>query len=146
LGLAAAKLWIAHLLGKSNIGGLIFLAAFSSVGLLFILHFFSKGVVSRRGDAFLRAMRLAYSTRLQTALMDFPPIGSGGDAMALDRGSLFLIALFGFEALRGTPDAAFARAFSRSDGGGCSSGGCGGGDGGGGDGGGGCGGCGGGGD
>ena len=72
----------------------------------------------------------------------FHPARSGGDTVAFD-GALLLVALYGFDALKGTPDAAFAKAFARSDGGGgCGSGG--GGDGGGG--GGGCGGCGGGGD
>lgn len=146
LGLAGAKINIALAIGKSNIQFLVLLAMAASVILLIIAAQFSKRAASRRGAAFLEAMRLAYSTRLRSSIADFHPTPGGAGGLTLDSRSLFLVALFGFEALTGTPDAAFAKAFARSGGadgggGGCGSG-CGGG--GGGDGGGGCGGCGGG--
>jgi len=139
LGLAAAKIEIALSLGITKIQFLIVLAIFSVVCLFFLASFFSKRAASRRGRAYLEAMRLAYSSLKPSALIGFTPARRGGDAMAFD-GALLLVALYGFDALKGTPDAAFAKAFARSDGGGgCGAGGCGG-DGGGG----GCGGCGGG--
>jgi uncharacterized protein (TIGR04222 family) len=138
LGLAAAKIEIALSLGITKIEFLIFLAIFSSVCLFLLVSFFSRRAASRRGRAYLEAMRLAYSSRTPSALIGFTPARSGGHAMAFD-GALLLVALYGFDALKGTPDAAFAKAFARSDGGG----GCGSSCGGGGDGGG-CGGCGGG--
>ncbi len=142
LGLAAAKIEIALSLGNTKIQFLIFLAIFSSICLFLLVSYFSKRAASRRGRAYLEAIRLAYSSLTPSAPIGFIPPRSGGDTMAFD-GALLLVALYGFDALKGTPDAAFAKAFARSDGGGgCGSGG--GGDGGGG--GGGCGGCGGGGD
>jgi len=139
LGLAAAKIEIALSLGITKIEFLIFLAILSSVCLFLLVSFFSRRAASRRGRAYLEAMRLAYSSLKPSALIGFTPARRGGDAMAFD-GALLLVALYGFDALKGTPDAAFAKAFARSDGGGgCGAGGCGG------DGGaGGCGGCGGG--
>jgi uncharacterized protein (TIGR04222 family) len=138
-GLAAAKIEIALSLGITKIEFLIFLAILSSVCLFLLVSFFSRRAASRRGRAYLEAMRLAYSSLKPSALIGFTPARRGGDAMAFD-GALLLVALYGFDALKGTPDAAFAKAFARSDGGGgCGAGGCGG-DGGGG----GCGGCGGG--
>jgi uncharacterized protein (TIGR04222 family) len=140
LGLAAAKIEIALSLGITKIQFLIVLAIFSVVCLFFLASFFSKRAASRRGRAYLEAMRLAYSSHMPSALVGFTPARSGGGAVAFD-GALLLVALYGFDVLKGTPDAAFAKAFARSDGGG----GCGSGCGGGGDGGGGgCGGCGGG--
>ena len=140
LGLAAAKIEIALSLGNTKIQFLIFLAIFSSICLFLLVSYFSKRAASRRGRAYLEAIRLAYSSLTPSAPIGFIPARSGGDTMAFD-GALLLVALYGFDALKGTPDAAFAKAFARSDGGGgCGSGG--GGDGGGG----GCGGCGGGGD
>lgn len=82
-------------------------------------------------------MRLAYSTRLQSTLAEIQPPLKTNPVSTWDGGALFFIALFGFDALKGTPDAAFAKAFGRSSGDGS---GCGGGCGGDGGGGGGCGG------
>ncbi|MGA8171053.1 MAG: TIGR04222 domain-containing membrane protein [Methylocystis sp.] len=139
LGLAGAKLWIAHELGKTNINGLIVLALFGSIALVAITLFLSRRVASRRGVAFVEAMRLAYAPSLRSTASNPSPIRGGA---ALDDGALLLIALFGFDALKGTSDAGFAKAFARSnDSGGCGLSSCGGGDGGGGSG---CGGCGGG--
>ncbi|HEY8137565.1 MAG TPA: TIGR04222 domain-containing membrane protein [Methylocystis sp.] len=138
LGLAAAKIEIALSLGITKIQFLIFLAIFSSACLFWLVSFFSKRAASRRGRAYLEAMRLAYSSRAPAAVARITPAGSGGGGIAYDS-ALLLVALYGFDALKGTPDAAFAKAFAQSDGGYGSS--CGGGgDGGGG----GCGGCGGG--
>jgi uncharacterized protein (TIGR04222 family) len=143
LGLAAAKIEVALSLGITKVQFLIFLAILSSACLFFLVFFFSKRAASRRGRAYLEAMRLAYSSRLPWARVGFAPARGGEGGIAYD-GALMLIALYGFDALKGTPDAAYAKAFARSDGGGgCGSSCGGGGDGGGG---GGCGGCGGGGD
>jgi uncharacterized protein (TIGR04222 family) len=140
VGLAAVKIEIALSLGITKIQFLIFPTIFSAVCLFLLVSFFSKRAASRRGRAYLEAMRLAYSSHMPSALVGFTPARSDGGAVAFD-GALLLIALYGFDALKGTPDAAFAKAFARSDGGG----GCGSSCGGGGDGGGGgCGGCGGG--
>ena len=140
LGLAAAKIEIALSLGITKIQFLIFLAMISSVCLFLLVSFFSKRAASRRGRAYLEAMRLAYSSRMPSAVAGLIPTASGGGGIASD-GALLLVALYGFDALKGTPDAAFAKAFAQSGGGG----GCGSSCGGGGDGGGGgCGGCGGG--
>ena len=117
LGLAAAKIEIALSLGITKIEFLIFLAILSSVCLFLLVSFFSRRAASRRGRAYLEAMRLAYSSLKPSALIGFTPARRGGDAMAFD-GALLLVALYGFDALKGTPDAAFAKAFARSDGGG----------------------------
>ncbi len=137
LGLAAAKIEIALSLGITKIQFLILLAMISSVCLFWLVSFFSKRPASRRGRAYLEAMRLAYSSRMPAAVARITPTASGGGGAY--NGALLLVALYGFDALKGTPDAAFAKAFAQSDGGG----GCGSSCGGGGDGGG-CGGCGGG--
>ncbi len=137
LGLAAAKIEIALSLGITRIQFLILLAMISSVCLFWLVSFFSKRPASRRGRAYLEAMRLAYSSRMPAAVARITPTASGGGGAY--NGALLLVALYGFDALKGTPDAAFAKAFAQSDGGG----GCGSSCGGGGDGGG-CGGCGGG--
>ena len=140
LGLAAAKIEIALSLGITKIQFLILLAIISSICLFLLVSFFSKRPASRRGRAYLEAMRLAYSSRMPSAVARITPTASGGGGVAYDS-ALLLVALYGFDALKGTPDAAFAKAFAQSDGGG----GCGSSCGGGGDGGGGgCGGCGGG--
>ncbi len=140
LGLAAAKIEVALSHGITKIQFLIILAIISSVCLFLLVSFFSKRTASRRGRAYLEAMRLAYSSRMPSAVARITPARSGRGGLAYD-GALLLVALYGFDALKGTPDAAFAKAFARSDGGG----GCGSSCGGGGDGGGGgCGGCGGG--
>ncbi len=142
-GLAGAKLFIAYKLHKSNVEFLIFLSIASIIALLFIAAQISRRIASRRGRAWLEALRLAYAPRLKSTQGIFTPPQSGATAV-YDGGALFLIGLFGFEALNGTADADFAKAFKRASasdsGGGCGS------SGGGGDGGGGCGGCGGGGD
>jgi hypothetical protein len=66
---------------------------------------------SRRGHAYLDAMRLAYGGRLKAAVAH---IGSPGpEARAFHGASLFLIGLYGFSPLKGTTEAMFAEAFSR---------------------------------
>jgi uncharacterized protein (TIGR04222 family) len=136
LGLAAAKIEIALSLGITKVQFLIFLTIFSAVCLFLLVSFFSRRAASRRGRAYLEAMRLVYSSVTPSAVARITPAGSGGGGIAYD-GALLLVALYGFDALKGTPDAAFAKAFARSDGGGgCGSscggggdgGGCGGGD------------------
>jgi uncharacterized protein (TIGR04222 family) len=136
VGLAAVKTEIALSRGITKIQFLIFLAILSSGCLLWLVSFFSRRAASRRGRAYLEAMRLAYSGRMPSGVAS---ITRGGGGIAHD-GALLLVALYGFDALKGTPDAAFAKAFAQSGGGGGCGSSCGGGDGGGG----GCGGCGGG--
>ncbi|MFY9628028.1 MAG: TIGR04222 domain-containing membrane protein [Methylocystis sp.] len=143
IGLAGAKLFIAFRLHIPNVAFLIILSIVSVILLIVIAASVSRRIASRRGRAWLEALRLAYAPRLASANTLFASPQSG--AATYDAGALFLIGLFGFEALKGTPDENLAKTFKRagSDGGGGCGGGCGGG---GGDGGGGCGGCGGGGD
>ena len=73
LGLAAAKIEIALSLGITKIEFLIFLAILSSVCLFLLVSFFSRRAASRRGRAYLEAMRLAYSSLKPSALIGFTP-------------------------------------------------------------------------
>jgi uncharacterized protein (TIGR04222 family) len=144
-GLAAAKIYVALTTGHANVFNLIFLCI-AAISFLFALAYVqTRHHASRRGRAYLEAMRLAYDSRLKDAVSQ---IGSPGPAArAFEGASLFLIGLYGFSARRGTSEEMFAAHFKRASGesgGSCGSscGGSCGGDGGGG----GCGGCGGGGD
>jgi uncharacterized protein (TIGR04222 family) len=97
--------------------------------------------ITARGKAYLKQLQLAYENLRQAA-------GPGtGTSSQPDLAGVALVGLFGIGILSGTADAAFARLFTRTSGGGgcgastgCGGGGCGGGGGGGGCGGGGCGG------
>jgi len=148
LGLAGAKLALALSLGKSNVSFLVMLALFACASLVVLGAYMTKHAASRRGRAWLERLKLAHAGRLTEAAeraRDYHEEPSG--AYAFEGASLALIGLYGFEALRDTPDKAFGDAFKRassdSSSSGCgSSSSCGSGDGGGG----GCGGCGGGGD
>lgn len=129
IALAAYKIWAAAMHGHSNVGFLFGEAAASCVALAWILQKTTGGVANKRGKAFLAQIQLAYSGGVNAVLGG----ATGGSA-------LVMVGLFGFAILKGTPDAALAKAFAQSSGsGGDGGGGCGGGDGGGG-----CGGCGGG--
>jgi uncharacterized protein (TIGR04222 family) len=140
-GLAGAKLYVAHVTGHSNVAYLIFLSIAALAGLFALTFVMTRRIASRRGRAYLDAMRLAFKDRLDERLHE---IGAPTQRKAFEGASLFLIGLYGFSILSGTKDAAFAELFKRSagDSGGCGSScgsSCGSGDGGGG-----CGGCGGG--
>jgi uncharacterized protein (TIGR04222 family) len=138
IGLAAYKIWAARVHGHSNLGFLFGEAVVAFIALFWIYHKTAAGFASRRGKAFLAQAQLAYSGRRASAVF-----GTSTDAAgraAAGGTALLMVGLFGFDILKGTPDAALAKTFaqSSSSGGGCggSGGGCGGG-------GGGCGGCGG---
>jgi uncharacterized protein (TIGR04222 family) len=78
----------------------------------------TSSITSRRGSAFLARLNQAYSGRKLSA------------AGAFDGASLFLIGLYGFALLRGTPDEHIAKAFDRGSDvttAACGAGGCGGG-------------------
>jgi uncharacterized protein (TIGR04222 family) len=141
-GLALAKIRIGLQLQRP----VDFLIALSIVGLVFLMLLtiaLCSRRTSKRGRAYLKDVRSAYSGRIRDALRNFhaASIGPSTSPAATTAAVLLLVGLDGFNALKGTPDAIFAKAFAQGSngGGGCGSS-CGGG---GGDGGGGCGGCGG---
>jgi uncharacterized protein (TIGR04222 family) len=142
VGVAGAKIYVALKTGHTNVFYLIFLCVASVLGLFALCYVATRSHASRRGRAYLEAMKLAYKPRLDETLRE---IGAPGPGRAFEGAALFLIGLYGFSALKGTADAAFTEHFRRASGdggGGCGSscgGSCGSGDGGGG-----CGGCGGG--
>jgi len=136
IALAGYKIAAANAHGRSNIGFLVAEAAAACILLVWIFQRTARRVASKRGKAFLAQAQLAYAGQASALL------GRAGDGGAAAASALLLVGLFGFDILKGAPDAAFARAFAQSSGsGGDGGGGCGGGDGGGG-----CGGCGGGGE
>ncbi len=143
VGFAGAKIFVALETGHSNVSYLVFLCVAAVIALFVLAYVLTRSHASRRGRAYLEAMKLAYESRLKEAVSH---IGSPGpEARAFEGASLFLIGLYGFSALKGTSEEMFATHFKRASGdggGGCGSscgGSCGSGDGGGG-----CGGCGGG--
>ncbi|PPD43660.1 MAG: TIGR04222 domain-containing membrane protein [Methylocystis sp.] len=143
LGFASAKIYVALSTGHKNVSYLIFLCIAALLALFVLCYALTRKHASRRGRAWLEAMKTAYEPRLKEAVSH---IGSPGpEARAFEGASLFLIGLYGFSALKGTSEEMFATHFKRASGdggGGCGSscgGSCGSGDGGGG-----CGGCGGG--
>ncbi|WP_442753481.1 TIGR04222 domain-containing membrane protein [Methylocystis sp. JAN1] len=145
VGFAGAKIYVALNAGHKNVWYLVFLCIAAVAGLFALCYVATRNHASRRGQAYLEAMKLAYKPRLDGALLE---VGAPAPVKAFEGASLFLIGLYGFSVLKGTADAAFAAHFKRASGdgggGGCGSscgGSCGSGDGGGG-----CGGCGGGGD
>lgn len=116
--LVLAKLYVAWAAGRANVAFLIFLSI-AAIALLFALTYvMSRGVASRRGRAYLADMKVAYSDRFRAALAKLGPKGAAPSAGAAAFGgpSLFLIGLYGFSALKGTTDAAFAAAFRRASG------------------------------
>jgi uncharacterized protein (TIGR04222 family) len=142
VGFAGAKIYVALTTGHTNVSYLIFLCIAAVLALFVLCYAATRSHASRRGQAYLEAMKLAYKPRLDEALLE---LGAPAPTKAFEGASLFLIGLYGFSVLKGTADAAFAEHFKRASGdggGGCGSscgGSCGSGDGGGG-----CGGCGGG--
>jgi uncharacterized protein (TIGR04222 family) len=141
VALAAYKIAAAVMHGRSNLGFLIIETAASCFVLYWLVQRTASGNASKRGKALLSQIQLAYSGHAAAAFGGAADRNAGA---ALGASALFMVGLFGFGILKGTPDAALAQQFAASrsgdGGGGCGSGGgCGGG-------GGGCGGCGGGGD
>jgi uncharacterized protein (TIGR04222 family) len=144
VGVAGAKIYVALNTGHKNVWYLVFLCLAAVMGLFVLCYVATRSHASRRGQAYLDAMKLAYKPRLDEQLLE---VGAPTPVKAFEGASLFLIGLYGFSVLKGTADGAFAEHFKRASGDGGSS--CGsscGGSCGSGDGGGGCGGCGGGGD
>jgi uncharacterized protein (TIGR04222 family) len=134
--LAGYKLLAAAAHGRSNVGLLIAEAFIAGLLIVVVVRKADRDGASKRGRAYLAQIRLAYSGKTVAALSQGVGQAAGGAA------ALLMVGLFGYAALKGTPDEALAREFARARAsGGDSGGGCGGGDGGGG---GGCGGCGGG--
>jgi uncharacterized protein (TIGR04222 family) len=144
VGFAGLKIYVAETTGHPNVWYLVFLCGAAVAGLFVLAYVMTRHHASRRGRAWLDAMALAWRPRLDEALRE---VGAPGPVKAFEGASLFLIGLYGFSVLKGTPEAAFANHFKRAsgDGGGSCGSSCGGSCGSG-DGGGGCGGCGGGGD
>jgi uncharacterized protein (TIGR04222 family) len=133
--LAGYKIWAALAHGHSNLGLLVGEATVAFFALLWIYRRTAQVVASKRGKAFVAQIQLAYSGRGSAV---FGASAGGAGRAAAGSSALLMVGLFGFGVLRGTPDAALAKAFAQSSGSGDSGGSCGGGDGGGG-----CGGCGG---
>jgi uncharacterized protein (TIGR04222 family) len=138
VALAAYKALAAVMHGRSNLGFLVVETVAACFVLIWLIRKSTSGNASKRGKALLSQIQLAYSDHAAAAFGGGAADRNAG--AALGASALFMVGLFGFDILKGTPDAALAQQFAASrsgDGGG----GCGGGDGGGG---GGCGGCGGG--
>lgn len=111
VGVALAKIAVEWSKGPANLAYLIFLAAASVAALFALAYVMTRTHASRRGHAYLEAMRLAYGGRLKEAVAH---IGSPGpEARAFHGAALFLIGLYGFSPLKGTTEAMFAEAFSR---------------------------------
>lgn len=119
-GLAGAKLYVAYVAGRSNVAYLIFLSVAALAGLYALGYVLTRSVASRRGRAYLDAMRVAYKDRLDERLLE---VGAPTGTKAFEGASLFLIGLYGFSVLKGTSEAIFAESFKRSagDSGGCGS-------------------------
>jgi uncharacterized membrane protein YgcG len=114
IGLALAKIYVEWTAGVVNVAYLVFLAAASVASLFALAYVLTRTHASRRGHAYLDAMRLAYGGRLKEAVGH---IGSPGpEARAFHGAALFLIGLYGFAPLKGTTEAMFAEAFSRGSG------------------------------
>lgn len=110
-GLALAKLYVSWDGGPANVSYLIFLAVASIAALFALAYVLTRSHASRRGHAYLDAMRLAYADRLKEAVGH---IGSPGpEARAFHGASLFLIGLYGFSVLKDTTEAMFAESFKR---------------------------------
>lgn len=116
LGLAAAKVAVALSIGKSNVSFLVMLSLFSTAALAVLAAYLTRAHTSRRGEAYLEAMRLAYAGRLTEAAArarDYHAAPNG--SYAFEGASLALIGLFGYAALQDTPDKAFADAIKASN-------------------------------
>jgi uncharacterized protein (TIGR04222 family) len=144
LGLAGVKFVVALSGGHQNVIFLLLLAAVVEALLWGMVSRARKRIASARGTAYLAAIKRAYGRRLSERIVKAGGSRPAG-ATAFDAGSLFLVSVFGYEALKGAVEPEFMSLFKKSSSdssGSCgSSSSCGSGDSGGG-----CGGCGGGGD
>lgn len=122
VGFAGAKIYVALAAGHANVWYLVFLCLAAVMGLFVLCYVATRSHASRRGQAYLDAMKLAYKTRLEERLLE---VGSPTPVKAFEGASLFLIGLYGFSVLKGTADGAFAEHFKRASGdgggGGCGS-------------------------
>lgn len=113
VGVAGVKLQQGYAAGQ-NLSYLLYLAIASVASVFALGYVLTRGVASRRGLAYLDVLRVAYADRLQEAIGH---IGSPGpEARAFQGASLFLIALYGFSALKGTTEAKFIETFERASG------------------------------
>lgn len=111
IGFAGAKIQAATASGE-NVSYLVFLCGAALAGLYALAYVLTRSHASRRGRAYLEAMRTAYEGRLKEAVSH---IGSPGpEARAFQGASLFLIGLYGFAALKGTSESLFADHFKRA--------------------------------
>jgi len=111
LGFAGAKIYVALTSGETNVYYLVFLCVAAILSLFALAYVLTRSHASRRGQAYLEAMSLAYRPRLDSALIQ---LGATPTAKVFEGASLFLIGLYGFSPLRGTPEAIFARHFRRA--------------------------------
>jgi uncharacterized protein (TIGR04222 family) len=108
---AGPKIYRALVEGSASVSYLVFLWIASILALLALAYVATRSHASRRGRAWLEAMALAYRPRLDQALA---ALGASHGMRGFDGAALFLIGLYGFSVLKGTPDAAFAEHFGRA--------------------------------
>lgn len=113
VALAGAKVYVELTAGPSNVAYLVFLCLAAVLCLLALAYVMTRSHASRRGRAYLEAMELAYRPRLDHAVAS---LNASGGSKAFDGASLFMIGLYGFSVLKGTPEAAFAEHFKRASG------------------------------
>lgn len=128
-GLALTKALLDELQGKSSIGFLVAPTVVAIACLLVVMHCATSPIPSRRGRAFLLRLRRAYSDLKTRSIVRYSQTrGEPSRSVdALKGPALFMIGLYGFGMLQGTPDAHIEKAFERgSDGGAaaCGGGGC----------------------
>lgn len=113
LGVGGVKLQMAYAEGQ-NVSYLLFLTIAAVAALFALGYVLTRDPASRRGQAYVEAMREAYADRLKEALGHIR--SPGPEARAFKGASLFLIALYGFSVLKGTTEAKFPEAFERASG------------------------------
>lgn len=110
---SGAKIYVALTAGQENVAYLAFLGVAAVLCLFALAYVMTRSHASRRGRAYLEAMELAYRPRLDHAVAS---LNGGGGAGAFDGAALFMIGLYGFSVLKGTPEAVFAEHFRRASG------------------------------
>lgn len=110
---AGAKVYVELTSGSGNVAYLVFLCIAAVLCLFALAYVMTRSHASRRGRAFLEAMELAYRPRLDHAVAS---LDTSAGASAFDGAALFMIGLYGFSVLKGTPEAAFADHFRRASG------------------------------
>lgn len=113
VAVAGVKLQMAFAEGQ-NVSYLLFLMVAAVAALFAEGYVLTRDAASRRGQAYLEAMRVAYADRLKEALAHIR--SPGPEARAFKGASLFLIALYGFSVLKGTTEAKFPESFERASG------------------------------